>query len=144
MQRKFGRKNKHRNQMLTNLVIAILLYEKVTTTVARAKEVRPMVDKAINTAKKNDLSARKNLLAMLLHNKNVTNKLLEDLGPRFKDIKSGFTKIYKISPRVGDNAPRVTVILSKSKFLNNLMPKVQENKIEAVKTNEKPKLKNIK
>lgn len=130
MHRKFGRKNKHRSQMLKNLAISVLLYEKVTTTEARAKEVRVLIDKAINTAKKNDLSARKYLLSSLLHNNNAVNKLLEDLGPRFKDKKSGFVKLVKISPRKGDNSPRVVIMLTKTKFLNNVTPKTKENLTE--------------
>jgi len=127
--------------MLKNLAISVLIYEKVTTTKARAKEVRALVDKAINIAKKNDLAARRNLLNLFLQNKNVVNKLINDLAPRLKDTKSGYAKLYNISPRVGDNAPRVTIILSKSKFLNNLTPEIKEKPEENIVKPEEAKTK---
>lgn len=113
--------------MIKNLTISTLLYEKVITTPTKAKEAIPMIDKAIVTAKQNNLNAKKALLSTLLNNKIVVKKLIEDLAPRFKNKNSGFVKLYKYSPRVGDNAPQVIMILSISKFLNNLsLPKVQD------------------
>ena len=117
MNLKLGRTINHRHQMLKNLAISIFLYEKVSTTSAKAKAVIPLVDWAINIAKDNNLTSRRQLLAMFLHNKNVVEKLLNDLGPKYKNEKSGFLKIFKNKPRVGDNAPQVIVILKKSKFL---------------------------
>lgn len=117
---KLGRKNKHRSQMLKNLCISILLYEKVTTTQAKAKNIKFMIEKSINIAKNNDLYSRRKLLSMFLNNKLVVKKLIEDLGPRFKNQQSGFVKLFKNKPRLGDNALTITIILSKSKFLNNL------------------------
>jgi len=128
--RKLGRKNKHRHQTLKNLAMSILIYEKVTTTQAKAKEVRSLVEKSINIAKKNDLNARRRLLSLFLHNKNVVKKLTEDIGKRFKDVNSGYTKIYKTNSRLGDNASMAIIILSKSKFLNNLKTEKEENKEE--------------
>jgi len=118
--RKFGRRTKHRINMIRNLVASVLIYEKVTTTAAKAKEASPIVNKAITIAKENTLNSRKKLLSMFMHQENVVKKLTEDLAPRFKDKKSGFVKLYKYSPRVGDNAPRIIMILSISKFLKNL------------------------
>ena len=123
MNSKFGRKNKNRRQMLKNLAISVLIYEKVTTTEAKAKNVRPLIEYAIKTSKINNLTNRRALLAYFLHNENVVEKLLKDLGPRFKDTTSGYTRLFKNKPRVGDGANTVTIILSKSKFINIEEPK---------------------
>jgi len=117
MKLKLGRTINHRHQMLKNLAISILLYEKVTTTYAKAKAVKPLVDNAINIAKNNDLASRRQLLSIFLHNKNVVEKLLKDLGPRFEKDASGYLKTIKDKPRVGDNAPQVILMLKKSKFI---------------------------
>lgn len=131
--KKFGRRTKHRINMIKNLAISTLLYEKVITTPTKAKEAIPIIDKAIVTAKQNNLNAKKELLSTLLNNKIVVKKLTEDLAPRFKDKNSGFVKLYKYSPRVGDNAPQVIMILSISKFLNNLsLPNVQKTSKDKV------------
>lgn len=127
IKRKLGRKSAHRKNMLKNLAISLFVYEKVKTSTAKAKEVRSLADRAINIAKKDDsLHARRLLLSMFLHNKNAVDKLVNDLAKRFKDEKSGYTRIFKTKSRVGDNSPQSILILSKSKFLNNL--KVEEKK----------------
>lgn len=121
MKRKLGRKKAHRENMLKNLAISLIIYEKVTTTEAKAKEVRSLVEKAINISKQDDIvNTKRNLLATFLHNQNVVKKLTEDISKRFKDKNSGYIKMYKVKPRLGDNAPQVTMILAESKFLNNL------------------------
>lgn len=132
--KKFGRRTKHRINMIKNLAVSVLIYEKVTTTQAKAKESSRLVNKAITIAKKNTLNSRKELLSMFMHQEIVVKKLIDDLALRFKDVNSGYVKLYKYSPRVGDNAPRVIMILSISKFLKNLKP------IESKKESE-PKLK---
>lgn len=114
---KYGRKNKPRKIMLKNLCMSIILYEKVTTTQAKAKGVKILLDKSINIAKNNNLENKRKLLSLFLNNKLVVKKLLEDLGPKFKDQNSGYAKIYKLGNRKGDNAPIATIILSKSKFI---------------------------
>ncbi len=121
MNRKLGRKADHRKNMLKNLAISFFLYEKVTTTEAKAKEVRPLIEKAIKISKSNDLlNSKRRLLALFLHNKNVIEKLTKDISKRYPNTNSGYIKMYKVKPRLGDNAPQITLILSKSKFLNNL------------------------
>lgn len=133
--RKLGRKIGHRSSMLKNQAISFLIYEKITTTEAKAKEVRSKIEKAINISKGKDLQSKRRLLSMFMHNKNVVKKLTEDISVRYKDQNSGYIKMYKIRPRLGDNAPRVTMILSKSKFLNTL----EDKKTKKVKKDKKDK-----
>lgn len=127
MNRKLGRKIKHRKNMLRNLAMSVLLYEKVNTTQAKAKEVRTLIESSIVIAKKGGLEAKRKLLSTFMHNKPVVNKLIDDIAKRYNDTNSGFVKLYKNKPRVGDNAPVTTIILSKSKFLNNLPTKEETN-----------------
>ena len=92
-----------RELMLKNLASSIIIYEKVKTTQAKAKAVKPLVEKLVTIAKKNDLTARRKLLDVLYHKKAV-NKALEILGPRYKDVNGGYTRIIKLGQRQGDGA----------------------------------------
>src|SRR3989338_8285531 len=92
-----------RKALLRNLATSIIVYEKVKTTKAKAKAVKPLVEKMITAAKKNDLTSRRKLIAVLYHKKAV-NKALEVLGPRYKDRQGGYTRIINLNPRQGDGA----------------------------------------
>lgn len=127
MPRKLGRKNKHRTQTIRNVAQSLILYEKIQTTDAKAKEVRSLVEKSINIAKKNDLTSRRKLLSVYFHNKNIVDKLINDISPRFSKINSGYIRIVKGNNRVGDNAPTCIMILSITKFLNNIEVKNTKN-----------------
>lgn len=97
------RKAQPRNLMLRNLAASLILYEKVTTTTAKAKALKPLVEQIITTARRGDLAARRLLLAELPA-KNAVAKAMEDLGPRFKTRTGGYTRITKLSTREGDGA----------------------------------------
>lgn len=99
-----------RELMLRNLASSIIIYEKVKTTEAKAKAVRPLLEKLITTAKKNDLTARRTLLKFVLQPKAV-NKALEVLAERYKDRAGGYSRIVKIGPRQGDGAKIVQIEL---------------------------------
>lgn len=120
IKRKLGRKIKHRRQMLRNLVSNIIIYEKIKTTTAKAKAVKPIVDKIINIAKNPTLCNKRKLLAYFLHNKNTVKKIIEDIAPRFTKYNGGYIKLYKTSPRLGDCSQMTIIIIAKSKFLGNL------------------------
>lgn len=123
--RKFNRDTKERKALFKSLVANFILYEKIKTTSAKAKEVRSITEKLIVKAKENDLSARRDLMSYL-GQKNVVNKLLEVVGQSFEDRKSGFTRIINLGARKGDNAPMVEleftsspsekIVVSKAKF----------------------------
>lgn len=89
--------------MLKNLACSVLVYEKVKTTRAKAKEVRPLVEKSITVSKKGDLAARRKLLASLPQ-KNAVDKLMEVLGEKYKERPGGYTRIVKLGHREGDGA----------------------------------------
>jgi len=97
--------------MLGNLAVAVLRYEKVRTTEAKAKEVRSLVDRMITVAKKGDLSARRLLIADMPHEPLIVEKLMGELAEKYADRTSGFTRILKIGQRLGDAAPIVQIEL---------------------------------
>jgi large subunit ribosomal protein L17 len=109
--RRLGRASDHRMHMLANLAVAVLRYEKVKTTEAKAKEVRGLVDRMITIAKRGDLAARRALVAQLPHEPLIIEKLLGELADKYADRTSGFTRIAKIGPRLGDSAPIVQIEL---------------------------------
>jgi len=102
------RKKASREALLRSLATSIVIYEKIKTTKAKAKAVKPLVEKMVTLAKKNDLNARRKLLETLYHKKAV-NKALEVLGPRYKDRKGGYTRIINLGPRQGDGAEMVQI-----------------------------------
>jgi large subunit ribosomal protein L17 len=109
--RRLGRKGDHRAHMLSNLAVAILRYEKVKTTEAKAKEVRGLVDGMITTAKKGGLAARRSLAAQIPHEPLIVEKLMSEIAGKYADRASGYTRIVKIGQRLGDAAPIVQIEL---------------------------------
>lgn len=104
------RASQPRSLMLRNLAASVLLYERVTTTVGRGKAVRSMVERAITLGKAGTLTSRRSLLRVLPV-KNAVSKVMEDLGPRYKDRNGGYTRIVKLPRRQGDAAERVRIEL---------------------------------
>lgn len=98
-----GRKKEPREMMLRNLTSSVLIYEKIKTTKAKAKAVKPLVEKAITTAKKDDLTARRFLIEKLPQ-KMAIKKAMEVLGAKYKERKGGYTRIINLPPRQGDGA----------------------------------------
>jgi len=105
-----GRKKGPRELMLRNLASSILIYEKVKTTEAKAKAVKPLVERMITIAKKGDLTARRRLIEVLLQ-KNAIKKTLEVLADRYRERPGGYTRIIKIGNRKGDGAKIVQIEL---------------------------------
>ena len=101
--RKLDRPTGHRRALYRNLVTDLLGYEKITTTEAKAKEVRGMTDKMITLGKKGDLAARRQALAFILDEKTV-DKVFTDLAERYAERNGGYTRIVKLNPRPGDGA----------------------------------------
>ena len=109
--RKLGRQHAHRLSMLSNLAVAVIRYERVRTTEAKAKEVRGFVDRMILLAKRGDLAARRQLLAEMPHEPLIVDKLFGELAAKYADRNSGFTRIVKTGLRPGDAAPIVQIEL---------------------------------
>ena len=102
--RKLGRDSKHRRSMLANLTKAVIMNERIQTTQDRAKETRKFVDKMITYGKKGDLVSRRKALAFLHNDKEVVNKLFNDLNKRYESRNGGYTRIIKLDNRKGDDA----------------------------------------
>jgi large subunit ribosomal protein L17 len=101
--RKFNRTAEHRKAMFANLCAALIKHEQITTTLPKAKDLRPVVEKLITLAKKGGLSARRQAIAEL-RDVPMVRKLFDVLAPRYKDRKGGYTRIMKAGFRHGDNA----------------------------------------
>lgn len=98
----------HERLLLGTLAEQLFEHGKITTTVAKAKRLRPLAEKLITFAKKGDLAARRQVMATI-SNKSVVHTLFTDIGPRFVERNGGYTRITKINPRKGDNAPMAVI-----------------------------------
>jgi large subunit ribosomal protein L17 len=96
--------------MLGNLAAALFEHGKITTTEAKAKRLRPFAERLITHAKRGDLAARRRVLAVI-HDKGVVHELFTEIGPRYATRPGGYTRITKIGPRKGDNAPMAVIEL---------------------------------
>jgi len=109
--RKLGRDSKHRKALLSNLTRDVILKGQITTTTTRAKEVRKFVDKMITYGKKGDLLSRRKALAFMRNDKEATKKVFDELAPKYSSRNGGYTQMFKVEPRKGDNAPQVIIKL---------------------------------
>jgi len=96
----------HRRQMLANLACSVLEHGRIKTTEARAKEVRPLVEKMITMGKAGDLNSRRVAIGQL-RNKQISYKLFNEIAPMYEDRQGGYTRIVHIGPRLGDAAEMV-------------------------------------
>ena len=102
--KRLGRTTSHRIAMFRNMVTSFLSHEKITTTDAKAKELRSIAEKMITFGKKGDLHAMR-LVASYIRDKKVVTKLFTTIAPRYKERNGGYTRIVKLGIRAGDNAP---------------------------------------
>lgn len=102
--RKLSRTSAHRLALARNLITALVKYERIETTLPKAKEMRSPAEKLITMAKKGTLHARRNAFRMV-RDKTLLNKLFETIGPRYAQRNGGYTRIYKLGNRLGDCAP---------------------------------------
>jgi len=102
--RQLSRNSSHRHAMLRNMSVSLLRHETIRTTLPKAKELRRVVEPLITLAKI-DGDANRRLAFARLRDADVVEKLFEDLGPRFKSRPGGYTRILRMLPRAGDNAP---------------------------------------
>ncbi|MGZ3586074.1 MAG: 50S ribosomal protein L17 [Candidatus Limnocylindrales bacterium] len=109
--RKLGRKHGPRMALYRNLTVAVLRYEQVKTTEARAKEVRGFVERMITLAKEDSLTARRRVVSELPEEPLVVDKLFSEIAPRYADRTSGYTRIVRLGQRNGDAAPIVQIEL---------------------------------
>ena len=100
----------HERLMLANLATALFEHGKITTTEAKAKRLRPLAERLITFAKRGDLHARRRVMTVV-RDKSVVHELFTEIGPRFENRQGGYTRITKIGPRKGDNAPMAIIEL---------------------------------
>ena len=101
--RKLGRNSSNRKALFRSILTSFFKYGKIETTVTKAKEVAKQSAQLITLAKRNDLHARRQVLAVLV-DETVTKKLFEEIAPGYEDRNGGYTRILKLGPRQGDNA----------------------------------------
>ncbi len=108
--RKLGRTSSHRRALLRSLTTSLYRHERITTTLPKAKEMRPFAEKLITLARRDDLHARRQVLRQV-SDKDIVKKLFDTLGPRFASRPGGYTRILKLAPRQGDGADLAIVEL---------------------------------
>ena len=106
--RKLNRTSSHRKALLMNMSNALIKHEQITTTLPKAKELRPFIEKVITLGKKGDLSARRKAMSILQDEK-MTKKIFDILANRYSERSGGYTRIIKIGNRYGDNAPTAVI-----------------------------------
>jgi large subunit ribosomal protein L17 len=108
--RKLSRSSSHRRALLRNLVTDLLDHEKITTTEAKAKEVRSLAEKMVTLGKEGGLNSRRQALSFIFNEK-VVDKVFSEIAPRYGERPGGYTRITKMAPRLGDGAPMVRLEL---------------------------------
>jgi large subunit ribosomal protein L17 len=101
--RRFNRTAEHRKAMFANLCQALIKHEQITTTLPKAKDLRPVIEKLVTLGKRGDLHARRQAIAQI-KDVELVGKLFSVLGPRYKDRQGGYTRVLKAGFRYGDNA----------------------------------------
>lgn len=106
--RKLGRRPSHRRALLRNLAATLIRHGHLRTTLAKAKEVQPFVERLVTLARRSDLAARRRAL-QVLPQKEVVRHLFSEVGPKFQTRPGGYTRILKLGPRAGDGAPMARI-----------------------------------
>lgn len=105
--RRFGRKRDQRNALLESLARALVLNEKIQTTEAKAKELRPFIEKLVTKSKEDNIHNRRVLTSRL--SEDVAKKLIKEIGPKYKERPGGYTRIMKLGQRLEDGARLVII-----------------------------------
>ena len=106
--KKLNKTSSHRKAMFMNMSNALIKHEQITTTLAKAKELRRFVEKIVTLGKKGDLTSRRKTISTLQDNK-MTKKVFDVLADRYKNRNGGYTRIIKLGNRFGDNAPTAVI-----------------------------------
>ena len=108
--KKLNRTSEHRKALFQNMLNSLIKYEQIITTLPKAKELKPKIDKVITIGKKSDLSNKKNLFSKL-QDKNSVKKVFETLSKRYANRKGGYSRVLKAGFRTGDDAPMAVIEL---------------------------------
>ena len=106
--RRFNRTAEHRKAMFANMCQALIKHEQIVTTLPKAKDLRPVVEKLVTLGKRGDLHARRQAIAQI-KDVALVKKLFDVLGPRYKERNGGYTRVLKAGFRYGDNAPMAVI-----------------------------------
>ncbi len=106
--RKLNRTSSHRKAMFANMAASLIEHEQIVTTLPKAKELRPIVDKLVTLAKKGDLASRR-LAISRVRDVAMVRKLFDTIGPRYEDRNGGYTRVLKAGFRYGDSAPMAVI-----------------------------------
>src|SRR5919199_5758743 len=106
--RRFNRTSEHRRAMFANMAAALIKHEQIVTTLPKAKDLRPVVEKLVTLARRGDLNSRR-LAAARLRDETMVRKLFDVLGPRYGERPGGYTRVLKAGFRYGDNAPMAVI-----------------------------------
>ncbi|ALA16142.1 MULTISPECIES: 50S ribosomal protein L17 [Chelatococcus] len=106
--RRFNRSSEHRKAMFANMAGALIKHEQIVTTLPKAKDLRPVVEKLVTLGKRGDLHARRQAIAQI-RDVALVKKLFDVLGPRYKERNGGYTRVLKAGFRYGDNAPMAVI-----------------------------------
>ena len=107
---RFGGTSAHQKAMMGNLVASLIAAEALVTTEAKAKALRPIVEKCVTKAKKGGVYRQRDVVAFI-RDKDMAHKLFDEIGPRYADRPGGYTRILKLGPRPGDKAPMARIEL---------------------------------
>lgn len=136
--RKLGREAAQRKTLMRGLASQIILYEKITTTLPKAKEVRPVIEKLITRAKIDSVANRRQVAKFLSNKDKALEKLFVELGPLYKNRNGGYTRIVKLGNRVGDNAPIAQIqLLDTEKLTKKAVEKASKQSATSNKGSEK-------
>lgn len=129
--RKLNRTSQHRQMLFRNMSQALIRHEQIVTTLAKARELRPVVEKLITLGKRGDLHARRQAFARLRDN-DMTSKLFEVLGKRYADRNGGYTRIIKAGHRYGDAASMAVIeFVDRDEDARGLGDRPEEEMVEA-------------
>ena len=130
--RKLNRTSAHRKSMFKNMAASLIKYEQISTTLPKAKDLRPIVEKLITIGKKGSLHARRQLISKLPKDANI-DKLMSELAERYKDRKGGYIRIIKKGFRYGDSASLAIIELVDRNISSKLIDKKTKEEKETVK-----------
>ena len=137
--KKLNRTSEHRKALLKNMLNSLIKYEQITTTLPKAKVLRPVAEKIVTLGKKESLHNSRSIISKLQNTHN-TNKVIKVLSKRYKDRKGGYTRIIKAGLRYGDNAPKAIIeFVDRDITAKRVDIKKKEN-LKNKKEEKKPKL----
>jgi large subunit ribosomal protein L17 len=130
---RLGGSASHEKHILSNLATQLFEHGRITTTEAKARRLRPVAEKLITKARKGDIASRREVIKTI-HDKNIVHRLFAEIGPHFADRPGGYTRITKIMPRKGDNAPMAVIELVAEQVSGVTVSKTTEAPAEVVET----------